>query len=97
MPTKQVNEDQKRKDKRTKQNNANDQTNASNDSTEQAYKLPKRRIFPIWLRIVLVILLCVIAIILGAIIGFGVLGDGKPLDALKLDTWKHIVNIVKQK
>lgn len=81
MPTKQVNEDQKRKD----------------DSTEQAYKLPKRRIFPIWLRIVLVILLCVIAIILGAIIGFGVLGDGKPLDALKLDTWKHIVNIVKQK
>lgn len=57
-------------------------------------KKPRRRIFPIWLRIIVVIVLCALALILGAMIGHGILGDGKPTDALKIETWQHIIDIV---
>ncbi|WP_163969528.1 DNA-directed RNA polymerase subunit beta [Oceanobacillus halotolerans] len=57
-------------------------------------KKPRRRIFPIWLRIIVVLLLAGIALIAGLMIGFGVLGDGNPTDVLDLDTWHHIIDIV---
>ncbi|MEN1967714.1 DNA-directed RNA polymerase subunit beta [Lentibacillus sp. N15] len=59
-------------------------------------KKPRRRIFPIWLRIVVVVVFLVIALISGVMIGFGVIGDGKPLDALDKSTWQHIIDIVKK-
>lgn len=52
------------------------------------------RLFPIWLRIILVIALIVLAAVLGAMVGFGVIGDGKPADALKWETWQHILDIM---
>lgn len=55
------------------------------------------RLFPIWLRIVLVIALIALAAILGAMVGFGVIGDGKPADALKWETWQHILDIMNGK
>jgi len=57
-------------------------------------KKPRRRIFPIWLRIIVVLILAAGALILGLMIGFAVLGDGEALDVLKMETWEHIVNIV---
>jgi lipopolysaccharide/colanic/teichoic acid biosynthesis glycosyltransferase len=57
-------------------------------------KRPRRRIFPIWMRIIIVLLLCAIALIVGLMVGFGVLGDGVPEDVLKKETWQHIVDIV---
>lgn len=57
---------------------------------------PIRRIFPIWLRLIVVILLCAAALILGLMIGYGVIGDGSPTDVLKIDAWKHIIDIVKK-
>lgn len=96
MSTKHVKEETKQKNSRSKEMNQSDkQQNASHDSKEKTDKLPRRRLIPIWLRIVLVIVLCFFAIIVGMIIGYGVLGDGAPLDVLKVDTWKHIINIVK--
>lgn len=29
-------------------------------------------------------------------IGYGVLGDGRPLDALKPSTWQHIIDLVEK-
>lgn len=55
------------------------------------------RLIPIWLRIVIVLLLWILAIIIGLMIGFGVLGDGKATDVLKWDTWQHILNIMNGK
>jgi lipopolysaccharide/colanic/teichoic acid biosynthesis glycosyltransferase len=60
-------------------------------------KKPKRRIFPIWLRIIVVILLCALALMFGLMVGFGVIGDGNPTDVLDPDLWRHIVDIVKGK
>lgn len=63
---------------------------------KRTVKKPRQRIFPIWLRIIVVLLLCVIALIAGLMIGFGVIGDGIPQDALKKETWQHIIDIVSK-
>ena len=51
------------------------------------------RMFPIWLRILLMILFLAGAAMVGLIIGYGVLGDGEPKDALKWETYQHIIDI----
>lgn len=53
------------------------------------------RLFPIWLRIVLVLALLVVMAALGAMVGYGVIGDGNPGDALKWETWQHILDIMR--
>lgn len=55
------------------------------------------RLIPIWLRIVLVIVLLCCAAVAGAMIGYGVLGDGSPSDVFKKETWNHIVDIINGK
>lgn len=55
------------------------------------------RMFPIWLRIIIVLLLIVIAAALGSMIGYGVIGDGNAKDALKWETWQHIIDIMSGK
>lgn len=51
------------------------------------------RMFPIWLRILLIILLLAVAVAAGLMIGYGVVGDGKPTDALKWETYQYILDI----
>ncbi|WP_342600152.1 DNA-directed RNA polymerase subunit beta [Psychrobacillus sp. FSL H8-0483] len=51
------------------------------------------RMFPIWLRILLIIVLFAGAAALGLMVGYGVLGDGSPKDALKWETYQHILDI----
>jgi len=58
------------------------------------HKQDRVRLFPIWLRLVIVVALIIISTIAGAVIGYGVIGDGNPLDALKWSTWQHIIDIV---
>lgn len=55
-----------------------------------------RRILPIWLRLIIFILLCGGALIIGLMIGYGILGDGSPKDVLKVEAWQHIIDIVKK-
>lgn len=55
------------------------------------------RMFPIWLRLLILLALIVIAAILGAIIGFSVIGDGSPGDVFQKETWKHIFDIMNGK
>ncbi|RDW22238.1 DNA-directed RNA polymerase subunit beta [Oceanobacillus arenosus] len=57
-------------------------------------KKPRLRIFPIWLRIIIVLILAAAALVLGLMIGYGILGDGVPTDVLKKETWQHIIDIV---
>lgn len=72
-------------------------------STESEQAVPRKqfwvqiRLLPIWLRVVLVLLLLAGAAILGAIIGYGYMGDGVPADVLKKETWIHILDIIKGK
>ena len=55
------------------------------------------RLFPIWLRIIIVIALIALAAVLGVMVGYGIIGDGKPADALKWETWQHIIDIMSGK
>ncbi|WJE15377.1 DNA-directed RNA polymerase subunit beta [Halobacillus sp. ACCC02827] len=61
---------------------------------EKTTKKPRRRILPIWLRILIVLLLSALALLIGLMVGYGVIGDGDPTDALKVETWQHIWDIV---
>lgn len=62
-------------------------------TTTGATKWVQIRMFPIWLRILLVILFFAGAAMAGLMVGYGVLGDGEPKDALKWDTYQHIIDI----
>ncbi|MRG86170.1 DNA-directed RNA polymerase subunit beta [Salinibacillus xinjiangensis] len=57
-------------------------------------KKMRRRIFPIWLRVIVAILLSIGALAGGLMMGYGVIGDGSPTDVLERSTWQHIVDIV---
>lgn len=53
-----------------------------------------RRIVPIWLKVLIVIVLSLFALMIGLIVGFSIFGDGNPLDVLKWETWQHIIDFV---
>ncbi|MFJ7934328.1 DNA-directed RNA polymerase subunit beta [Sporosarcina sp. NPDC096371] len=55
------------------------------------------RLLPIWLRVLLVLVLLAGAALLGATIGYGYIGDGKPADILQKETWTHILDIMNGK
>ena len=71
-----------------------------NTKEAAAEEKPKRalwvqiRLFPIWLRIILVLVLLVLAAVLGVMVGYGMIGDGEPSDALKWETWQHILDLM---
>ncbi|GEM_PF-4161473 len=61
---------------------------------KQAAKKARVRIFPVWLRLIIVCILSVAALMAGLMIGYGVIGNGTPTDALKVETWQHVIDIV---
>lgn len=67
--------------------------NKAKKNKEKKPKINRRRVLPIWLRILIVLILSALALVCGVMIGYGVIGDGNPTDALKWETWKHIWNI----
>ncbi len=52
------------------------------------------RLIPIWFRIIMVLALMIAFTCAGTMVGYGVIGNGKPLDVFKQSTWQHIVDIV---
>lgn len=77
------------------------QIDASESETQpeetQRIRKPRLRILPIWLRIILSIVLIGGSLLLGLIVGYGVIGGGSPADALKPETWYHILDIIRGK
>lgn len=56
----------------------------------------RTRKFPIWLRIIVVLLLFAGCLVLGLMVGYGVIGDGTPTEVLEKSTWQHIVDIINK-
>ncbi|WP_440897961.1 DNA-directed RNA polymerase subunit beta [Amphibacillus sp. Q70] len=83
-----------RQQEKPKQTTNDEQTSRQKRKKQQRTKTPIRRIFPIWLRLIVVFLLAILALIIGMIVGFSVLGDGDPLDVLTLDFWRHVLDII---
>jgi lipopolysaccharide/colanic/teichoic acid biosynthesis glycosyltransferase len=60
---------------------------------KKSEKIPARRIFPIWLRIITVFLLAFLALIVGLLVGFS-LGDGNPMDVLEFEFWQGMIDFI---
>ena len=69
--------------------------NVEEQAKPKTRKWVQIRLLPIWLRVILVLLLLVVAAVVGAMFGYGYLGEGSPGDVLKKETWMHIWDIVK--
>ncbi|WP_213422251.1 DNA-directed RNA polymerase subunit beta [Bhargavaea massiliensis] len=67
---------------------------ASQGSKQEVGRWVQIRLIPIWLRVLLFLLGVAIAAVLGVMFGYGVIGDGKALDALKPETWQHIWKMI---
>lgn len=66
----------------------------SEPQTDQPVRKIRLRLIPIWLRIIIVLLLFIVAVILGLVVGYGIIGDGAASDVLKWETWQHLLDII---
>jgi hypothetical protein len=55
------------------------------------------RLIPVWIKVAIVILLILVSISAGTVVGYGVIGNGKPSEALQKATWTHILDIINKK
>ncbi len=55
------------------------------------------RLIPIWLRLIIVIILLGIAGAIGLTVGYGIIGEGSTSDALKWETYQHMLDILSGK
>ncbi|WP_347862203.1 DNA-directed RNA polymerase subunit beta [Salimicrobium sp. PL1-032A] len=67
---------------------------AKEESTATRVLRHRRRVLPIWLRILLVLFLSLLALAVGLMIGYSVLGSGNPLEVFDWSTWQHIIDIM---
>lgn len=72
-----------------------DKPNTQTEKPQKKTRWVQIRMFPIWLRVLLVIAILVVMAALGAMVGYGVIGDGNAGDALKWETWQHILDIMR--
>jgi len=84
----------KRRESRAAEEKATKNQTRKQRKEKRRERKPRRRIFPLWLRIIVVLILAAGALVAGLMIGFGVIGDGTPTDILKVETWQHIIDIV---
>ncbi|GAJ38367.1 DNA-directed RNA polymerase subunit beta [Saccharococcus caldoxylosilyticus] len=63
---------------------------------ERRRRFQRTRLIPIWLRLIIVAVLMAISLAAGAMIGYGVIGDGNPFDVFHRSTWQHIIDIVEK-
>ncbi|MED1672292.1 DNA-directed RNA polymerase subunit beta [Pallidibacillus thermolactis] len=75
------------------------QKHENSKGEKQRVRKPKKlrvKLIPIWLRIIIVLVLVVVFFLIGAMIGYGVIGEGSPSDVFKPSTWSHITDIIDE-
>jgi hypothetical protein len=55
------------------------------------------RLIPVWVKVAIVIFLTITSLLAGTVVGYGVIGNGKPSEALQKSTWTHIIDIINKK
>ena len=78
-------------------NQQNDEEKKRLNSEQKEVRWVQIRLIPIWLRIVIILALVVVAAVLGAMVGYSVMGEGKAMDVFKPATWQHIFDIMNGK
>jgi hypothetical protein len=90
--------EEKQENKEERQENKEEKQEHKEETGEaRPRKFQRTRLIPIWLRLVIVLVLMMVSLASGAMIGYGVIGDGKPLDVFKRSTWQHIIDFVEKK
>ncbi|MCT2535109.1 DNA-directed RNA polymerase subunit beta [Aquibacillus koreensis] len=92
----QLQKDEMKIDRKIKKQDHNDRKSQKRKqrAEKKLNRMPVRRVFPIWLRVIVVLVLALVGLFGGMMVGYGVIGDGNPIEALDLDTWRHIIDIV---
>lgn len=54
------------------------------------------RLFPIWMRIVIIAVLFFLLVIIGAVIGYSVIGEGSFTEVFQKSTWTNIFDLVEK-
>lgn len=93
MSNKIAEQDTNEVDKETTEEEQTEQEDASSKKRKKKFR---RRKFPITLRIFVVLILFIICLLVGLIVGYGFLGDGEPMDALNIETYQHIFDIMNK-
>jgi len=103
MESKQLKESAESKESKqlaqtTDSHDSNQQKDAkgAKKSRSKQHKKVRIRKFPIWLRIIVVLILAVLSLIGGLMVGYGILGNGSAFDVLEVETWQHIIDIVNK-
>ncbi|PYZ96296.1 hydroxymyristoyl-ACP dehydratase [Alteribacter lacisalsi] len=65
-----------------------------NQEKKPKSKRGRVRLIPIWFRLILVVFLVGLSILLGAMVGYGIVGDGHPMDVFQRDTWNQIYELI---
>ncbi|WP_257834110.1 DNA-directed RNA polymerase subunit beta [Salipaludibacillus agaradhaerens] len=75
-----------------------DETEPTQKKTKQQKRREKKgriRLIPIWVRLLIIVIAMVSSLVLGAMVGYWLVGDGgAPTDVLKPETWYHIYDII---
>ncbi|WNB92351.1 DNA-directed RNA polymerase subunit beta [Bacillus sp. NEB1478] len=69
---------------------------SSRDEKKKLVNSGRKRSFPIWLRLLLLVCGIIVCFVVGTMVGYGVLGDGKPMNVFEKETWTHIVDLVEK-
>ncbi|OAS88139.1 MULTISPECIES: DNA-directed RNA polymerase subunit beta [Metabacillus] len=79
--------------KKAKKAKKEQNTNEQNDKNRIRIRI---RLIPIWVRVLLVLIFMVLSTLVGLIVGYGIIGNGNPADALEESTWQHIIDLVEK-
>lgn len=67
------------------------------EETEKQRRIIRIRFIPIWLRLLIVLILVIVSTLIGIVVGYSVIGSGNVQDALRIETWQHILDLVNKK
>ncbi|WP_010677149.1 DNA-directed RNA polymerase subunit beta [Bacillus timonensis] len=73
-----------------------DEKNTEKEPKAKRERKLRIRLIPIWVRLLLVVVLFAASVIIGVVVGYGVIGNGDPSDALKKETWQHIMDLINK-
>ncbi|WP_416147734.1 DNA-directed RNA polymerase subunit beta [Salipaludibacillus sp. HK11] len=94
-PIAETNEEEEQAPAETDEKQMSKREQRRKDRKREKKKPGRIRLIPIWVRLVLLIAVLLGSAILGAMIGFGIIGDGgNPRDVLEEDTWFHIYDMI---
>lgn len=88
------NSNQKVAETREQVKQAKKEWKAERESSEKRKRM-RIRLIPLWLRLLIIAVLFVLCVILGAMFGYSVMGNGKATDVFEKSTWTHITDLIK--